>query len=270
MIEFQDEALRTAEPLKTFDGPDALGKAYLELHGKVSSGDVSLLPEDLRKDPTVANYKNISEVAKGLIETKKLVGQIKKPPETPDGYKFTEMKDLHKGLSDVAGTRKALATMFHKAGIDNDKADQLQQMILTGLSVGFQKNDETRAAQAKETETQLRSEWKDNYDKNYNNVENTLKRLGLEDLASDLKGNPKRLVAFHKLTSVLSEDTLKGLEGTGSGGGKDTKSKEGATARIKEIMGSPELRAALADEKNPKHKEIIKEWNEVNQAAYAS
>jgi len=91
---FTDTTLATAEPLKAFTDPDALGKAYLELHGKMTNGDISVIPEDLRKDPTISNYKNISEVAKGLIETKKLVGQIKKPPETADGYKLTPMQNL--------------------------------------------------------------------------------------------------------------------------------------------------------------------------------
>ena len=268
-LEFTDTTLQTQEPLATFKNFDELGKSYVELHNKVATGDVSILPEDVRKDPTISNYKNIVEIAKGLIETKKLVGQIKKPPESPDKYSFTALQNLHKGLSDVPGTQKALAIMFHKAGLDNDKADQLQQMILTGLSTGFVKNDETRAVQAKEAETTLRSEWKENYDKNYGNVENVLKRIGLEDLVTDLKGNPKRLAGFHKLTSLLSEDSL-GKLGEGGGGGKDTKSKEGAQARIKEIMNTPELRTILADGKNPKHKDMVKEWNQLSLDAYAT
>ena len=268
-IEFADTALATAEPLKTFDSPDALGKAYLDLHGKVSTGDISILPEDIRKDPTVQRYKNIVDLSKGLIEANKVIGGIKKAPEKAEDYKFTTLQNLHKNLGDVSTTTKALATMFHKVGLDNDKADQLQQMILTGLSTGFQKSDENRAAKARETETALRADWKDKYDTNYKNVENVLKLIGLEDLVPDLQGNSKRLASFYKLTSLLSEDSLKGLEGSGGGGGKDTKTKEGAKARIDEIMKNPELRAQLSDEKNPKHKEMVAEWKAINEAAYA-
>ena len=76
MIEFMDASLATQEPLKGFDNSDALGKAYLELHGKVSSGDISLLPEDIRKDPIVSRYKNINESHKALIEANKIITNI--------------------------------------------------------------------------------------------------------------------------------------------------------------------------------------------------
>lgn len=270
MITFETAELNTNETLKPFETPDALAKSYLELQGKVSSGDLSIIPEDVRKDPTVQRYKNIPDLARGLIEANKVIGGIKKAPEKPEDYKFTTLQNLHKNLGDVGGTVKALANMFHKVGLDQDKADQLQQAILTGLSTGFQRSDEARATKAKETETALRADWKDKYDTNYKNVENVLKLIGLEDLVPDLQGNPKRLAGFHKLTALLSEDSLKGLETNTNQSNKDIKSKEGAKARIDEIMKSPELRAQLSDEKNPKHKEMVTEWKAINEAAYAT
>ncbi len=272
MIEFTDTALATAEPLKTFDNPDALGKAYLELHGKVSTGDISLLPEDLRKDPIVSRYKNITESHKALIEANKIISGIKKPPETPEGYKFTELQGLHKGLTNIEDTRKGLAQMFHKVGIDSDKGDQLQQMILSALSTGLGKNDELRAAKAKETETKLRAEWKENYDKNFNNVKNVLERIGLTDLAGDLSGNPARLAGFHKLTSLLSEDSIGKLGGEGTGSSEPRTNAEGLAEldkyKAEIIAGGP--KHPFNDERtNPaEHKKAKEKWSKLINVAY--
>lgn len=266
-IEFTDTNLATAEPLKAFQTVDDLGKSYAELHGKVTNGDISILPEDLRKDPTIANYKNVNEVAKALVETKKLVGQIKKAPENPDGYKFTQLQNLHQGLTNVGETQKTLAQMFHKAGLDNEKADQLQQMILSGLSTGLSKNEEARKSKSQEMETKLRQDWGANYDKNLNNVKNVMERAGLKALAAKVNEDPETLVGFHKLTSLLSEDSIGRLGESAST--VDTKTREGSQKRIKEIMDSSELRAALADEKNPKHKDVKKEWMDAHATAFA-
>ena len=76
-ITYEDTGLQTNEVIKGFDTPDALGKAYLELHGKVSSGDVGVLSEELRKDPSIAKFKNVNDLGKSYTELQKVVGTIK-------------------------------------------------------------------------------------------------------------------------------------------------------------------------------------------------
>lgn len=267
---FTDTTLATAEPLKSFTDTDSLGKAYLELHGRVSSGDISVLPEEVRKDPTIANYKNLSEVAKGLIETKKLVGQIKKPPETADGYKLTPLQNLHKGLSNVEGTQKALAQLSHKYGLHQDQADGLQKDILTLLSGSLSKNDEIRAENSKKVETELRGKWGSDYEKNYNNVKNVLERIGLNDLVGDLSGNATRLAGFHKLTALLSEDSIANLGGESQGGGDPKTNAEGLESlkKFNEEVSAEGRKHPFLDDKNPKHKESIKKYNDLMKVAY--
>lgn len=270
MIEFTDTALVTAEPLKNFENSDALGKAYLELHGKVSSGAMDLVPEEIRKDPIVSRYKNITESHKALIEANKIISGIKKAPETPDGYKFTEIQNLHKGLTNLEDTKKGLQQMFHKVGLDNDKADALQTMILTALSTGLGKGDEARLLKSKETETKLRGEWKENYDKNFNNVKNVLERIGLTDLVDDLSGNATRLAGFHKLTSLLSEDSIGRLGGEGGGEGDPKTNAEGLAAlkTFNDEVTSKGRLHPLLDDKNPEHKKAVEKYNKLMKIAY--
>ena len=269
-LEFTDTAL--IEPLKDYQDIDSLGKATLELRNKISSGSIDLLPEDVRKDPIVSRYKNLPEMAKGLIEANKIISGIKKAPETPEGYKFTELQNLHKGLTNIDETKKGLQQMFHKVGLDNDKADALQTMILTALSTGLGKNDETRVAKSKETETKLRGEWGENYDKNFNNVKNVLERVGLTDLAGDLSGNPSRLASFHKLTSLLSEDSI-GKLGVDSTSNAEPKTNAEGLAALKvfnEEVTAKGRSHPLLDDKHAEHKKTVEKYNKLMAVAYGA
>jgi hypothetical protein len=269
MIEFTDTTL--TEPLKTFETPDALGKAYLELHGRASSGDISLLPEDIRKDPTLANFKNVTDVAKSFIETKKLVGTIKHAPAKAEEYKFTELKDLHPGVAKgVAGTRQFLAGQFHALDIDNERADKMQQAILTGLHNAMVAQDKANAEKSKEVETKLRSDWGGDYDKNKSNVDLSLKKMGMNKLAAMAQGDVEVLKEVHKLTSVLSEDTI-GKLGEGSQSSIDTSTKEGAKKALDEMMAGIVKQGKshpFYDEKHADHQKILDKYNELTTKAF--
>jgi hypothetical protein len=271
MIQFETTELQTNESLKTFESPDALAKSYLELQGKVSSGDISILPEDVRKDPSVAKYKNVVELAKGHSEAAKLIGTIKHAPEKPEDYKFTQLQNLHPGIAKGSPeTQKFLATLFKSLDLDNDRADKGQQAIITALNTSMVRQDEARVAKGKEVETALRSKWGAEYDKNKANVENVLKRSGLESLVDVVGGDPDKLEKFHKITSMLSEDSI-GKLGEGTNTSIDSKTKEGALKRIGEINEEVRLQKAthpLFDSKSAKHEEMKKEWSNLHEVAY--
>ena len=269
-IEFTDTTL--AEPLKSYESVDALGKAHVELQNRIASGDIGILPEDLRKDPTVAKYKNVVELAKGHIEAQKLVGTIKHAPAKVEEYKFTALKDLHPGVAkSVEATQKFIATRLHALDIDNDRADKLQQDILMGLHNGMVQQDKVRADKAKEVETALRGEWLENYDKNKANVENIFKRLGLEDYGKEISGDPIKLKAMHKLTSPLSEDSI-GKLGDNTSTSVDTKTKEGAKKALDELMSDIVKTGKthpFNDEKHKDHVATVKKYHELTEVAFS-
>lgn len=267
-VAFETPELRGAEALKSFENNDALGKAYLDLHGKVSSGDVSIISEELRKDPSLASFKNVNDIAKSYVETKKLVGSIKKPPETADGYKFTALQNTHPGLKDVPGTQKILGAILHEAGVPNDGADLVQQKIITLLSNALVKQDEARKVKGQEVETALRGEWKENYDKNKQTVETVLKRAGAEELAASIGGNPVALRAMAKITALLSEDSIGKLEG---GSAQNITDKQQAEKRIQEIIKENNTaKGALLDEKHKDHAKVKEEWDRLHKVAYGT
>jgi hypothetical protein len=258
---FTDEALTQNESLKTFTSPDDLGKAYLDLHTKVSSGDVSIISEDLRKDPSLASFKNVNDVAKSYVEARKLIGTIKHAPEKPDGYKFTQLQNVHPGLK-TEGTQKFLAAQLHALDIDGERADKLQVAIISALDKGLKDNDAARKAKGLETETALRGEWKENFEKNKDQIEKTLQRVGATDLAKNVGGDPVALKAMHQILSLLSEDSIGRL---GDAGTQNITEKTAAQKRINEIIANKEH---MGKDGKPKvgveYDKFIEEWGRLH------
>jgi hypothetical protein len=259
-IQFVTPELQAAEPLQSFEGPDDLGKAYLDLHTKVSTGSVDLIQEDLRKDPSMT-FKNVNDLAKGYIETKKLVGSIKHAPGKPEEYKFTQLQNLHPGLK-AEPTQKWLAGQLHALDIDGERADKLQTAIITALDKSLKDNDAARKAKALETETTLRGEWKGDFDKNKDMVEKVLARAGGEEFAKGISGDPAKLASAYKIVSLLSEDSIGRL---GEAGGQNITEKTAAQKRINEMITNKEhLDKAGKFKVGPEYDKFMEEWTRLN------
>jgi hypothetical protein len=264
MITFEAPELQTAEPLKTFENADGLGKAYLDLSGKVAAGSMDLIPEDIRKDPSMASFKTVADVAKSFIETKKLVGQIKHAPAKPEEYKFTQLQNTHPKLG-VPALQTFLATQLHGLDIDNERADKLQQAMVSVLDATLKKNDEALKTKKLEVETALRGEWKGDYEKNRDNVEKILTKAGFGDMAKALSGDPVALKAMHQITSLLSEDSIGKLGGDVT---TNITEKTAAQKRIQEMITNKEHLTKDGKMKTgAEYDKFMEEWTKLNTLA---
>jgi hypothetical protein len=210
-------------------------------------------------------FKNVNDLAKGYIETKKLVGGIKHAPAKVEDYKFTQLQNLHPGLK-AEPTQKFLAAQLHALDIDGERADKLQTVILTALDKGLKDNDTARAAKALEVETALRGEWKGDYEKNKDTVEKILAKAGVaEDVVKVVGGNPSALKAMHKLTSMLSEDSIGKL---GDAGSQNITEKTAAQKRIGEMIANKEHLDKTGKWKTgPEFDKFNEEWARLNALA---
>ncbi len=274
LVEQLPQEMQTNEAFKDMPDTATLATKYLELHGRASTGDISLLPEEMRKDPTLSNFKNINDIAKSLVETKKLVGQIKKAPDTAEGYKFTALENLDPDFKSAGDLQKSLAGIFHKAGIDNDRADLTQKEILGTLNANMVKAKNDKIELAKVNETKLREEWGGDFEKNFSQVQNVLARIGgddaikaVGDLGAALKSNVTALKIVHKLVSKLSEDSISSL---GDGNKSQATDKDSAIKRINAIIQDKEFGASLTNEKHKDHIKNKKEWDDLHSVAYAA
>lgn len=269
-ITFEAPEMQTNEAFKSFDSVDSLGKAYLDLHGKVSSGSIDLLPEEMRKDPALAVFKTIPEMAKGYVETKKMVGAIERAPEKSDGYKFTALENVHPAIK-VDHIQKSLMGIAHKAGLGNKAADVYQQEVITMLSQAAAQQEVAKKELSVKNETALRQEWGADYDKKFDHIVKTMIKAGGQDAASQtdaitaaMKGSPGFLKMMGNLVGMLSEDSINKLGGD-SGESKIT-DKAVAQNRINEIIKTKS--SAVTDVKHPEHAAIKKEWDELHKVLY--
>lgn len=207
-IQFTDVALQGNETINKYETTDDLGKAYVELSGKVSTGSLDLLPEEFRKDPAITRYKSVSELAKGLVETQKMVGAIEKAPEKPELYRLTAMTGLHANVKSE-GIMKSLLPILHLAGLGNKQADIVQQGLLTALSNIAGQQEITKKENTSKNETSLRGEWGAEYDARIDRMQKTWELAGGKGKVTE---SPlENIKAMSKLVSFLSEDSLKSL-----------------------------------------------------------
>lgn len=216
-IQYETPEYLTSEDLKSFETPDALAKSYLELNTRVKAGGLDLLPEEMRKDPTISVFKTLPDLAKGYVETKKLVGGIERAPEKPDGYKWTPMANLHANVKSEA-ILKELAPIVHKAGLGNKSADIVQQGVLELLSNRNAALDQQKKDLITKNETALRQEWGGEYDARFDKITKVMMNVMGPEAAADtnaiataLKGSPAFLKGMGKLIGLLSEDSIKSL-----------------------------------------------------------
>ena len=265
MINFTDPGLQENEGLKGFEAPDDLGKAYLDLSGKVSGGSIDLLPEELRKDPTIANYKTLTDLSKGFIETKKLVGTIKRAPAKPEDYKLSAVEGLHPSVKISESMQKEFPAEAHKAGIPNDQVDALFKWQLNYANRAAQAAEKAKAERAAQNETALRQEWGENYDGNMKAVETLLMNAGgeelVKELAANMKNTPMTLKALAKVASLMSPDSIKNLGGSSTAdAGGDAEYNEYAAAIAENDPKHP-----ISNERHPDHVKAVNRWTALNQ-----
>lgn len=273
-VTYEAPELQGSEDLKGFTDTDSLGKAYLDLSGKVKGGSLELLPEEMRKDPALTVFKTLPDLAKGYLDTKKMVGGIKKAPETADGYKFTPMANLNANLKPET-VLSEFKGVFHKAGLPNESADIVQQEVLTILSNRMTQAETAKKDLAMKNETALKQEWGADYDKKFDMVLKTLVRAGgneavaaTDQVSKALGGSPVLLKALGKVFGLLSEDSIGSL---GEPGEKQITEKTEAQANIQSSMLeiSQDPKHPFNDPKHPKRDEFMTEWKRLHELAYS-
>lgn len=261
-VTFVKPELQSNEAFKGFEDNDSLGAAYLDLHGKVTNGSLDLLPEDMRKDPAITRYKSVSDLARGLVETQKMVGGIEKAPEKPDGYKFTPAQGLHADLK-TENIVKALAPMFHAAGMGNKMADTVQQGLLKTLSDISTQREAARKDGMVQSETALRGEWGADYDARMDKLDKTWKSVG--GVGNVKETSLDNIKALNKLVGFLSEDSLKSLGEPAQGPITDaTGAQKEIDSYMKEITAAGKTHPYF-NAKDSKHEDAVKKMHDLHE-----
>jgi hypothetical protein len=207
---------------------------------------IESLPEDLRKEPSIATIKaeNVNEafatIAKNYVETKKFVGvdKIAKPndkwgdkewgdfysqlgrPESPDKY---SNPDLGEGVKLDENQLKGGKELFHKLGLSDNQAKELIKFDVERMTNASKTLEEQKVAAATQAEAALKKEWGQKFDMNVELAKAAASKFGDESLQNFLKANPQL---------DNNPDFMKFLAKVGEGMMEDSARGRGATVQL--------------------------------------
>lgn len=237
------------------------------------------LPEDLQNNESLNQYKTFEDMARGLVETKRMVGdRVKVPgegatpedwdkfftrlgrPETADGYEFTKV-ELPEAMGFDPADLNSFKEVFHKLGLTKTQADAIQKQYLEQLKA---KHDTILSEYDKSVNTQLealKTRWGADFEANRDLAMNTFNTYANPNLKATVEkegwGNhPDFVELFHKIGTATKEDVLRNPQS-----GQVSKT---AQDRIKEIEADP----AFYDKSNPKRKDLLAERSKLFEELY--
>jgi hypothetical protein len=252
---------------------------------------IDSLPEDLRKEPSIASIKaeNLNEafstIAKNYVETKKFVGvdKIAKPsdkwgekewgdfygqlgrPESPDKY---SNPDLGEGVKLDENQLKGGKELFHKLGLSDKQAKELIKFDVERMTNASKTLEEQKIAAVAQAEAALKKEWGQKFDMNVELAKAAASKFGDESLQNFLKANPQL---------DNNPDFMKFLAKVGEGMMEDSAKGRGATVQLtdatvaqREIMrlkGEPQ-NSAFWSAWNNGDKHAVTTWNDLHRRAY--
>lgn len=246
------------------------------------------LPEDIRADTSIADFKDVSALAKSFIDTKSKVGanNIVVPgknatdderntffnaigrPENVDGYKVPT-ENMPEGVTVDDGQVTAFHNEAHRLGFTEQQAAAMVRFDANRSAAALKEIAETTEQAKANAETQLRKEYGHAYDQNIKMAQKAIDEFGGEELRAALNesgwGNDPAFIRFGvKVGRALAEDEVIG------GGGRQsfTSSPAEAKATLEAKKLDPQFIKALQNESDIGHAAAQAEWSKLFAAAY--
>jgi hypothetical protein len=190
------------------------------------------LPEEYQNSEILNQYKTIEDLAKGHIETKRMVGdRVKIPdenttpedvakfysrlgrPETPDGYEFTQV-EMPPTLPIDENLLKGFKSKAHELGLTKKQADGVYVDYLNNIKEMNSKIIADYEAGVNQQLEVLKTRWGDQFEANKAAAINSFKQLASPSLQATVEkegwGNhPDFVELFHKISVATSEDNLR-------------------------------------------------------------
>ena len=190
----------------------------------------SLLPDELKNDATLQNFKDVESLAKTVVHQQKVLGsRIPIPktdeekselytklgrPESGEAYDFT-IPDTHKSHFNEDQV-KEFRNVAHQIGLNNEQTKALIDFQVKSVDHEIQRQSTDLTVTKQATEDTLKKEWGYDYDKQVRNAQRALQVYGNEELNELMNGEagniPAVIKLFAKLGSEVTEDMAKNTQ----------------------------------------------------------
>ena len=190
----------------------------------------SSLPDELKNDATLQNFKDVESLAKTVVHQQKVLGsRIPIPktdeekselytklgrPESGEAYDFT-IPDTHKSHFNEDQV-KEFRNVAHQIGLNNEQTKALIDFQVKSVDHEIQRQSTDLTVTKQATEDTLKKEWGYDYDKQVRNAQRALQVYGneeLNELMNTEAGNiPAVIKLFARLGSEVTEDMAKNTQ----------------------------------------------------------
>ena len=190
----------------------------------------SSLPDELKNDATLQNFKDVESLAKTVVHQQKVLGsRIPIPktdeerselytklgrPESGEAYEFT-IPDTHKSHFNEDQV-KEFRNVAHQIGLNNDQTKALIDFQVKSVDHELQRRSTDLSVAKRDTEDLLKKEWGYDYDKQVRNAERALNVYGDDEIKqlmeSDAGNNPAVIKMFARLGAEVTEDMAKNTQ----------------------------------------------------------
>ena len=187
---------------------------------------LSGVDESIREDPSLADIKDITGLAKSYIHAQKMVGadKIVLPTETadpeewdnfynrlgrPEKYEITTPK-LPEGIEQDERMGEALNALMHKAGLTNAQAQALHDGYWEQVTNQFNEHSKEQELQLADWDKEIRQDFGKAYDERIDMAQRAVREFGGEELKKFLENtgqgnNPLLIKMFAKIGEKMSE-----------------------------------------------------------------
>lgn len=229
------------------------------------------IPEDIRNEKVIQETKDITSMAKRLVDANKFISQsVRLPddgdtsgmdelynklgrPENVDGYSITR-PDLPEGMQYDEALEGSFLAAAHEIGLNSSQANALikwnQAQTISQL--------ESSNQNAEEAMDGLKKEWGNAFDERVKIAEQVLNQYGDDASEAAIKNNPGLISLVYEMGKNLVEGTAEGLS-TAS----HINTPQEAQAKIDKLHRDPNFKAAYYDKKDPTHDAAVEEMRQL-------
>ena len=190
----------------------------------------SSLPDELKNDATLQNFKDVESLAKTVVHQQKVLGsRIPIPktdeekselysklgrPETSDLYEVN-VPDSHKSYFQEDDL-KQFKSVAHQIGLNNEQVNAIMDYQMKAIDNQLSTEPSKVAVQREETENSLKKEWGYEYDKNVRAAQRALDVYGDDEIRqlmnTEAGNNPAVVKMFARLGAEVTEDMAKNTQ----------------------------------------------------------
>ena len=190
----------------------------------------SSLPDELKNDATLQNFKDVESLAKTVVHQQKVLGsRIPIPktdeekselysklgrPETSEQYEVN-IPDTHKNYVNE-NDFKQFKNIAHQIGLNNDQMKAIVDFQIQSIDNQLSTEPSKVAVQREETENALKKEWGYEYDKNVRAAQRALDVYGDDEIRqlmnTEAGNNPAVVKMFARLGAEVTEDMAKNTQ----------------------------------------------------------